>query len=469
MKKTIIIILIIIVVGVAGYFGFQQFQKAQQSAEQDYQTVALERGDINAIVGATGTVRTNQTTTVGWQTSGRIAEILVEIDDNVVKGEELANLDESTLSQSLIMAKSDLIGAQRALDDLLGSDLAQKQAYQAYVNAKDTLDEALEDRESMDYERASQNSIDLARSDYIVAQDTVIDLEKDFDDYFANLLEDDPVRAQFMSRLAAARQSRDRSLAQLNYLLSMPDQLEIEQADALVEVTRAQLEDAKREWERLEAGTDPNDIAAAEARIEAIESTLKMISMEAPFNGQVTSIPSKVGDQVAPGTVSFRIDDLSRLLVDVEITEVDINRIQLGQPVELTFDAIMGEEFNGIITEVARVGTNVQGVVNFTVTIEITDADENVRSGMTAAVNIIVEQVENVLMVPNRAVRMLEGDRVVYVLRNGMQEVEEIEIGVSSETHSELISGNVEIGEKFILNPTFEFNMMGGPPGGGMR
>src|SRR5690606_4543795 len=145
--------------------------------------------------------------------------------------------------------------------------------------------------------------------------------------------------------------------------------------------------------------------------------TLKLARLEAPFNGTVTEVRSKVGDQVTPGTVSFRIDDLSRLLVDVQVPEVDINRIQVGQSARLTFDAIPGQEYMGKVVEVGRVGTPVGGVVNFTVTLELSNADEQVKPGMTAAVTILVQQLEDVLLVPNRAVRLREGQRVVYVLR----------------------------------------------------
>ena len=92
------------------------------------------------------------------------------------------------------------------------------------------------------------------------------------------------------------------------------------------------------------------------------------------------------------GTVGFRVDDLSSLLVDVEISRSDINSIAVGQPVTLTFDAILGSEYHGEVVQVSQAGSVVQGVVNFTVTVEITDADEQVKPGMTAAVNITVKE-----------------------------------------------------------------------------
>jgi HlyD family secretion protein len=468
MKRIIIIILILAGLGAAGYFGYNYYQTTQQSKDDIYQTIAVERGSLQAVIGATGTVRANQTTMLSWQTSGRIGSVSVDLDDRVKADQILAELNVNYLPQSLILAQSDLISAQRDLENLLDSDVAQSQAYQAYVNAQKALEDALEDRESLDYERASQNTIDLARADLVLAQDKVTKLEEDYDKSYAHLLEDDLAKAVFITQLAAARKDRDRKEIQLNYLLSGPKLLDVEQADALIEVATSQLEDAKREWERLQDGPDDDDITAAEVRIAAIKATINQAVIEAPFIGTITNVLSKEGDEVAPGTQSFRLDDLSHLFIDVEVPEVDINRIKVGQQATLSFDAILGKEYAGEVSEVARVGVNSQGVVNFLVTIELMEMDEDVRSGMTAAVNIVVSNVEDVLLIPNRAVRFMSGERVVYLLKDGEQVSVPIEIGSSSESFSEVLEGDIEEGDKVILNPQIEFNFGGpgsGPPG----
>lgn len=461
-KKKLIIILVIVVIIVMGVFFGSNYlqQKAKVDQLARFQTAAIERGDLETIIGATGTVHAEQSTTLAWQTSGRIGEINVALDDHVEKGDILASLDNSSLPQSIILAESDLISAQKALENLINSELAQEQAYQAYVTALDKLEKATKGRENLNHPRSNKNTIELARSDYILAQDNVKKLEKDYDNYFSILSEDDTNRAVFMSSLATARKQRDSALSKLNWLLSKPDTIEIEKADAELNVAQATLEDATREWERFKNGVDPRDIAAAKARVAAIEATLKLAQLEAPFLGTITATSSKVGDQVSAGTVSFRIDDLSRLLVDMDITEVDINRINVGQPVTISFDAILDKEFNGLVTEVGRVGTVTQGIVNFKVTIEITNPDESVRPGMTAAINIITSQLKNVLLVPNRAVRYLDGQRVIYLLKDGIQQSVEIKIGASSETNSEIVSGDVKEGDLVILNPSIEMNIM---------
>jgi HlyD family secretion protein len=385
----------------------------------------------------------------------------------VKSGQELSVLDESSLPQAVILARADLITAQRSLDQLQNSGVARAKAYQTMVMAQKELDDAETNRQSKDYARASAATVDEARANFTVAEDAV-DQAADNYGLFDHLPEDDPARANSFTMLAKARQNRDRALANLNYLLGKPDSQEIVQADARVELATANLEDATREWERLKNGPDPDDIAAAEARIQAIQSTLAQTKLAAPFDGTITEVDFKAGDQVAPGGPAFRIDDLSRLLVDVQVTEVDINRIKVGQPAVMTFDAIPDKDYQGEVTEVARVGTTVQGVVNFTITIELTNPDADVLPGMTSAVTVNTEVVKDVLIVPNRAVRLRDGKRVVYVLRpdDPVPQVVEIELGLTSDTQSEVVSGDVKEGDVLVLNPPAQ-NSFQGPFGGG--
>ncbi|MES0344678.1 MAG: efflux RND transporter periplasmic adaptor subunit, partial [Anaerolineales bacterium] len=228
------------------------------------------------------------------------------------------------------------------------------------------------------------------------------------------------------------------------------------------------------EWERMKDGPNPDDIRAAEARVAASEATLDMARITAPFAGSITSIDVLAGDQISPGTPRFRIDDLSRLLVEVEISEVDINRVALGQSVTLNFDAVLDQVYNGVVIEKGLIGTSLQGVVSFPVTVELIDADEAIRPGMTAAVNIIVEQIEDVVLVPNRAVRVRDGERVVYLLVDGVITPTTVVLGATSDLYSEILEGDVNVGDDVILNPPSFIFEAGEPPGfmggmGGMR
>jgi HlyD family secretion protein len=280
----------------------------------------------------------------------------------------------------------------------------------------------------------------------------------------------DGSRALALSNLTAAKNHRDSIQRNINWYLGAPTEIEQAILAADVALAEARLEDAQREWERVKDGPTQGDISAAEARITAAEATLEMARITAPFTGTVTSVDVMRGDQVSPGAPVFRIDDLSHLLVDVEISEVDINRIALDQPVSLIFDAILDQEYEGSVVEIGQVGISIQGVVSFPVIVEINDPDEAIRSGMTAAVNIVVEQIEDIVLIPNRAVRVRDGQRVVYIMTGGSVDIVEVELGATSDQYSQLLDGNVMSGDTIVLNPPqfeFEFGEDPGFRGGG--
>jgi HlyD family secretion protein len=229
-----------------------------------------------------------------------------------------------------------------------------------------------------------------------------------------------------------------------------------------------QLNNAVTTLFELERLPDPDDLAAAQARLQAAQATVDSISLTAPFAGTITEVNTKPGDQVSPGSIAFRLDKLDRLLVDVQVSEVDINSIQAGQPVNLSFDAILDKQYEGVVNQVPTVGDIIQGVVEFNVLVELTDADREVKPGMTAAVNIVVNQLTDTLLVPNSAVRVVDGQHVVYILEDNQLKEVEITLGASSDTQSQVIDGDLKVGDEIVLNPPQDFfgTNGGGPPFG---
>lgn len=449
-KRTLLIISAIIVVILAVVV--ITALRARDQISSTFETTPVTRGNLTAIVGATGAVHSRQSAVLVWQTNGQVGDVLVEIDDTVRKGQILAELLPGSVSQSIILAEADLISARKALEDLKTSNLASATAYQNMVIAQDAVDDAREKLESKQYARASEETVDIARANLVIAEDAVTRAEEAYDKV-DSLKEDNPIRAEAFSQLARSRQTRDTALANLNWLLGLPDSQELASANAALDVALARLEDATREWERVKDGPNPDDVKAAEARVEALEATLKLRIIEAPFAGTITDIQPAPGDLVTAGTMAFRVDDLSQMLVDVEVPEIDINRIKVGQPASITFDAIQSKQYQGEVISVARVGSTGQGVVNFKVTVALINPDELVYPGMTAALSIIINQLDDVLLVPNRAVRTVDNQRVVYILQNNLPVAVPIEIGVSSDTFSELIGGDIKEGDLIVLNP----------------
>ena len=457
MKRFLIVLLILVVVVVLAIVGITIVRQRQQSAAlSELQTVVAGRGSLTATIGATGMVHANQTALLAWQTSGNIGEIAVEVGDAVTAGQVLAALDDASLSQSSILARADLINAQRALDDLLNDQVTMAQAQQAVYTAQQALyaaERAMDRFEGDDY----KDALEEARQDVIDREDELTEAQDAFEPY-----EDwdatNETRQRYEQDLIDAQNAYDEAVRIVALL-----ELEQQAAQASLEAATASLAAAQREYDRVKDGPDPDDVAALEARIAAAQATLDLTQLTAPFDGTITEVNLKEADRVAPGVTAFRIDDLSRLIVDVQVSEVDINSIQIDQPVNLSFDAILDKEYHGRVTQVAQVGTVVQGVVQFNVSVELTDADEAVRPGMTAAVNITVEQLDDVLLVPNRAVRLVDGERVVYILQDQQLETAQITLGATSDTASEVIDGELNAGDLIVLNPPQNYEA-GGPP-----
>jgi len=461
-KKLWYIIFGIIAI-VAIILGIGRLRNKQSIADNVFQTVTLKRGDLVAKVGATGKVEANQSARLFWQINGQVADINVNLNDDVYKGETLASLEETSLPQSVILARADLVSAQRALENLLNSNTAQKQAYYQLLNAEEILDDAKKVRDRWNYNDADQESIDDARDEFIQAEEVLKQAE---DDYSAasDLTEDNNelklVSAQQV--LDDSQDARDDALEKLSDLLGKTYDRQAAKDYAVYDIAEASLEDAQGEWDRVKNGPNAEDVRAAEARVAATQATIALASLEAPFDGTVTESYQKVGDEVSAGTLGFRIDDLSKLIIEVEVPEVDINLVQVDQTVEITFDGIQGKTYHGKIIQVAPVGNSTQGEVKFILKAELTDADTQVKPGMTSAVNIIVSKLENVIIVPNRAVRLKDGKRVVYILLDEKPMAVEVKLGASSDSDTEILSGNLHEGDLIVLNPPLEFEPNGG-------
>ncbi|HTX91679.1 MAG TPA: efflux RND transporter periplasmic adaptor subunit [Anaerolineales bacterium] len=467
-KRTWIILAVVVVLALL--IGIPILRKrSNTAATTTYQTAKVEKGTLTATIGATGTVRSNQTAILTWQTSGTIGEIKVQPGDQVKAGDILASLSQTSLPQSIILAQSDLVTAQRNLDSVKQSATQQAQAELNLVTAEKNYDSA---KGTLDNYLASNHGgttedVLNAQAKLVVAQNN-LKAAQTYYDYAKHLSETDSVRAQAYTNLYNAQQALKNAQDNLNYFILKPGGRDVEEAQAKLDLAKAQLDDAQREWDRLKGGPDPSDILAAQAKVDAAQAAINMANIISPFGGTVTEVSGMVGDQVAPGTSAFRVDDLSHMQVDVQVSEVDINSVQVGQPVVLTFDAISGQPYSGKVVEVAKAGDTIQGAVDFTVTVELTNADASVKPGMTAAVTITVEQLNNVLLVPNRAVRLVDSQRVVYILRNGQAQMVNVTLGASSDTMSEVVSSDLKVGDLVILNPPSTlFNQRPGGGGGG--
>ena len=409
---AVAIVLVIVYLVISG--------RGKSNSSSLYQTSPVQRGELTATVGATGSVRAVQSAALNWQTTGTVEEVNVKVGDEIHKGDILAKLGQSSLPQSVLSAEVDYASAQQALDDMLNSDTTRAQAAVTLQAAKDSY------KKAYDYRMSLNGKIDIANVTFTYVN--------------------------------------GQQIPKVKYTKGYADAVTIAKADQSLALNKAKLDDAQRAFDRVKDGPNPADLQAAKARVQAAQATLNMAYIIAPIDGTVTQATPLPGDQVSVGMAAFRIDDLSGLLVDVQVSEVDINNIAVDQPATLTFDAIPGKIYHGQVAEVSQAGDPSSGAVNFTVTAKMTDGDTQVKPGMTAAVNIVTIQVKDQLLVPNRAVRLVDGNQVVYILKGGQPQQVQIKLGASNGTSSMIVSGNIKDGDLVVLNPP---SQGGGPFRGG--
>jgi HlyD family secretion protein len=422
--RNLLIVLLVVVLG-ASAFIFVRRSNADPTSQ--FQTAKAERGNLTATIGATGTVRAQQSAVLVWQAAGTVDTVNVKVGDNVPSDFVMAYLAKTSLPQSVIMAEADLADAQKALEEVTGSDTSLAQAAIDLKTAQEAYDKAAK------YLQYLQNSKKVPQSETRLFLQT-----------------------KRNSWMYVYKTKTFRGPAPEDWITDAENDLALK---------TSQLGDAQRVFDRLNNG-NTEDTAAAQARVDAARATLNLARIVSPFAGTVTEAYPLTGDQISAGATAFRLDNLSSLLVDVKVSEVDINNISIGQPVTLTFDAILGKEYHGKVVEVTQAGTADEGVVNFTVTVELTDADAMVKPGMTAAVNVVVQEMKDVLLIQNRAVRLVDSQRAVYVLVDGKPVKKNITLGSSSDTLSVVASGEVKEGDVVILNPPEEFSGPGRRFGG---
>ncbi|MEJ2349494.1 MAG: efflux RND transporter periplasmic adaptor subunit [Anaerolineales bacterium] len=470
MRRVRWIILVVVLAAIGGGAYWYLRGRNQGSQQANYQTATVTRGSISEDVSASGNVRARQSAEIDWQTSGQVSTIDVQVGQKVQAGQELASLDPTTVSPSVLNAQQTLVTAKQNLQTLQQSTLDTTQAEQTLATAQQNLKTAKNALSALSGPtNADEVTIKQYQADLEIAQAQL----KHVQEQYGNLSKIKPTnvhKAQKVLRLTQAEQKVQQAQYNLNWAEGHATNTDIGVAKSNLAVAQSQLADAQRQYDQVKNGPSADDLAAAQAAVDAAQSTLNEVSLTAPFSGTVTEVDILPNDVVSAGTAGFRIDDLSSLYVDVVASEVDINNIQIGQPVQMTFDAVPNKTYNGKVTAIGEVGTSSQGVVNFPVTLQITNADAKVKPGMTAAVSIVVAQHNNVLLVPNQAVRTIGNRHTVTVLYQGQLMLVQVDVGITNNTTTEVTGGQLQEGDTVVLNAPVSASSNGsfrGRPGGG--
>ncbi len=333
---------------------------------------------------------------LGFLQAGRVEKVLVKEGDHVKKGDILVQLgDRETYLAAVASAKVALLSAQQALNTLNDNgDVARAAAELAVTKAQKAQDDAQKALDNKQYQRASQQTIDIARANLILANKALEDAEKIYNQN-KNRSSDDVVFAAALSQLAAAQQRQQSAQYNFNYVSDLPDPLDVLTAQAALDVAKASLNDAERTWDKVkDTGVDPDKLALAQstqadaqAQLDAAQAALSNLDLIAPYDGLVTAVNISADEHVTPGEPVITLADFSSWFVETsDLAETDVVKIRVGQAATVTLDSLPGIQFKGVVDSIADGPSSKAGDVVYTVKVRLLNPDPRLRWGMTANV-----------------------------------------------------------------------------------
>jgi HlyD family secretion protein len=394
-------------------------------ATRVYLTAPIERGTITSLVKATGQVEATHTVEVSSQLSGAVAQVFVDFNDRVKAGQPIAALDpgiyqahvkEEAAAVKVAEAKVRLqratverarLAVQRAATD---HQLAEDQAAGTQAKASEA-------------EREMQRKLQLARSGNAPERD-----------------------------LTQARAARDSAAAELR---AAQDQVALKAQMAAI--AEAEVHIAEADLANAEAAVEQQQGVLDQARVDLERSILR-----APTDGVVIKRNINPGQTVAVAleakTLFTIADDLARMEVHGSIDEADIGKLGVGQSVKFSVDAYPEREFDGSVLQVRKAPETTHDVVTYTAIISAANPDLLLYPGMTATLRIAVNHSDEVLKVPNQALRFRPpgaaanvGATVWLLDADGRPMPVAVALGLTDDRSTEIRSGQVAAGQPVAI------------------
>lgn len=485
------------------------------SSGQEIEKVAVVRGPLSQYVRITGQVQSSNDASLSFQTLGQVAYVGVKVGDSVSQGKVLATLSSGDAQASLLQAQATLQNAQAKLDQLTQGarkeevdikqqtlDNAEFSLAQTYLTIPDairnvdaTVSDVVKNKFSPLFsytgsgyvlsfsscDQTLQNTIELNRthientiaefqkkSSVISALSSREDIDKVFmQAYTVTSVTNDlvsSISSILLSACSASNPAFDTYRATLSTVRTNMTTLfsDISSKRSALTTAKNTYTQASRDLALTKAGTDPYTlkaqqalVAQAEAQVAQAKATLSKTVIVAPFAGTISDISIIPGETVTSGKTVIGMLATNAFEVEAKVPEVDIVKVQTGSGVKITLDAYGSSVlFPAIVTRVSPTATIEGNVPMYKVLVTFTGSDSRIRSGMTANVNIITQEIQTTLTVPARFVSIIDETKGTVVIENdGVESIREVELGIRGEDGLiEIKSGLLE-GE-ILIAPT---------------
>lgn len=416
LKKIAVIFGVVIVL--AGIVGFTVYQSQKNVIA--VQTARVQKADLNSVVSGSGEIKPKTYANIGALAFGQITHLYVHEGEHVKKGQQLAQVDNTQPSANAAASRANV---EAAKTDAVAAQAAYETAVADLTRAK-----ADEEQKRLDYERGKglYNQQLIAKSDWDV-------------------------------RVATYEASASG----------------LKQAQAHIAQTKAQVESSNQR------------VTQANAQLRAMDDVLHKTEYTAPYDGIVSSLPVREGETVvmgiqnSPGSTLMTVADMSVVTAEIKVDETDIINVKMGQPAEVTIDAIPGKTFVAHVTEIgdnamlrstgvstSQSNSASEEAKDFKVVVTLDNPPDNLRPGLSATAKITTATRSNALTIPIQALTVRnkkeleakpasdavqaaappsktkdEDQQGVFVIRNKKAVFVPVKTGIAGTTDIEVLDG----------------------------
>lgn len=410
-------------------------------------------GSIASNIEATGTIEAKQTVLLRWQSDGVVSEVFATVGEMAFADRSLAELDLNTVGKTINDANSDLFLAKDEFDVVKTSNTSINEARN---KVSVTYDDMVIAQDHYDWVIAPRTTDDL--NDYLQDDIQSVDDQLKFMEFieqffYADMTDNNPKKIEFNLQVMQLEQSKSDQIARWNWFNGEPSQIDIDLAAGQLAVAKAAYEDAVRVYERLLADEGRTEYSQASNRVDADQTVINRASLINTIDGTVTLVENKVGDMVKAGAIGARVDDLSEYHVKLFLSEVDVNKISVGDITQVTSEALPDLNLSGEIRSIELAGRETNGVMAYEVIVAIEGDTESINPGNTVNLLIEIEKEDQALLVPTKAIRIYNGEKIVFVLLDGVETPVAIRTGIRNSEYTQVVGGNLDTGDEIILNP----------------
>jgi HlyD family secretion protein len=454
-RRTLFVVaaVVVVVAALGGVYFWKTRQAALAAQQSQGRQVAVRQGTLVATVSASGSIAPEAQVTLNFQTPGTVDQVNVVVGQKVIAGEVLAQLDIAELALALQQAQQAYIAQQISYSQTVAGpkpyELAAAQAQLASAKAQYT-----------DTQTPNDSVVAQALAQLKKAENDV----KQAEDTYNDVVVGRATAKEYGVRGGGLGKAEEQMRAQLEVLRAARDSAQVAYDRAVRGSTNAQIRAAYAAVQQAQANldrlaTDADRIAISKAQLEQARITYEQAklrfdraSLTAPFDGEVGQINITRGGSSSGPLGAVMLVDTSRFHIDVNVDEIDIAKLKVGQAVNVSTDALPDVPITGKIDRIAPVATNQAGVVSYQVRIQVDPTSAPLRSGMSANVTIVTETRADVLIVPNWAIRIDRATGKAYVNRLEGTTAREVEVktGLRNENDSEVMSG-VQEGDMIIV------------------